>query len=103
MRHMRHCEAHVRIKKLKFHVSIVQLAAVSRVSDQLRALEVRVEQLEAEQGRATRSQAEQLRCSENKLSKRVTSMESSLHQELQLLKQEYHKGGGSLSVVCCQR
>lgn len=71
----------------------VQLEAESRLAAQLRALEAR-----AERDRADRSQADQLKRSETKLSKRMSSLESSLHRELQLLKQEYDKGGRSLSV-----
>ncbi|XP_032372589.1 protein FAM81B [Etheostoma spectabile] len=68
------------------------LEAESRLGARLRALEVRVEHVEAQQEQAKRSQAEQLKRSVTKLSKRMTSGESGLHQELQLLKQEYHKG-----------
>ncbi|KAF0033386.1 hypothetical protein F2P81_013452 [Scophthalmus maximus] len=63
------------------------LEAESRLAAQLRALEAR-----AERDRADRSQADQLKRSETKLSKRMSSLESSLHRELQLLKQEYDKG-----------
>ncbi|XP_070821077.1 protein FAM81B [Chaetodon trifascialis] len=66
--------------------------AASRLADRLRALEARVAQLETQQHQADRSQADQLKRSETKLGKRMTSVESGLHQELQLLKQEYHKG-----------
>ncbi|KAM9360646.1 protein FAM81B [Symphorus nematophorus] len=66
--------------------------AVSKLAERLRALEARVEQFETQLDRAERSQADQLKCCETKLSKRMTSVESGLHQELQLLKQEYHKG-----------
>lgn len=71
----------------------VQLEAASKLADRLCALEARVEQFETQLDQADRSQADRLKRSETKLSKRVTSVESSLHQELQLLKQEYHKGG----------
>ncbi|XP_076010193.1 protein FAM81B [Genypterus blacodes] len=64
----------------------------SRLSERLRALEGLMERFEAQRGKADHSQAEQLKGSETKLSKRMTSLESNLHQELQLLKQEYHKG-----------
>lgn len=70
----------------------IQLEAESRLAVQLRALEARVEQFEAQQDQADRCQADLLKRSEAKLRKRITSVESSLHQELQLLKQEYHKG-----------
>ncbi|KAL7390934.1 hypothetical protein ABVT39_001545 [Epinephelus coioides] len=68
------------------------LEAESRLAVQLRALEARVEQIEAQRDQTDRSQADQLKRSETKLGKRLTSVESSLHRELQLLKQEYHKG-----------
>nr|XP_046243030.1 protein FAM81B [Scatophagus argus] len=68
------------------------LGSVSRLADQLRALQSRVEHFETRLEQVGRSQADQLKCTETKLSKRTTSVESSLHQELQLLKQEYHKG-----------
>ncbi|XP_063752811.1 protein FAM81B [Eleginops maclovinus] len=64
----------------------------SRLAAQVRALEAQVEQFEAQQDHADRRQSDHLKHSETKLSKRMTSVESSLHQELQLLKQEYHKG-----------
>lgn len=52
-----------------------------------------MEQFETHLDQAHRSQADRLKRSETKLGKTMTSMESSVHQELQLLKQEYHKGG----------
>ncbi|XP_036953092.1 protein FAM81B isoform X2 [Acanthopagrus latus] len=64
----------------------------SRLADRLGALEARVEQFETQLDRAGRSQADELKRSETKLSKRITSAQSSLDQELQLLKQDYHKG-----------
>ncbi|XP_058491886.1 protein FAM81B [Solea solea] len=67
----------------RLHENMVE--AESRLSGQLFALEVRVDQAE-------RSQADRLKRSENKLGLRMSSVESGLHQELQLLKQEYHKG-----------
>ncbi|XP_070689537.1 protein FAM81B [Pempheris klunzingeri] len=68
------------------------LEAASRSADRLRALEARVERFDTRWDQADRSQADQLKRSETRLSKRLTSVESRLHQELQLLKQEYHKG-----------
>ncbi|XP_035514945.1 protein FAM81B [Morone saxatilis] len=68
------------------------LKAASALADRLHALEARMEQFETQLDRANRSQGDQLKRSETKLSKRMTSVESNLHQELQLLKQEYHKG-----------
>ncbi|XP_041793940.1 protein FAM81B [Chelmon rostratus] len=68
------------------------LEAASRLAGQLRALEARVVQLEAQLHQADRSRADQLKRSETELGKRMTSVERGLHQELQLLKQEYHKG-----------
>ncbi|KAG7490000.1 hypothetical protein JOB18_025806 [Solea senegalensis] len=67
----------------QLHENMVE--AESRLSGQLFALEVRVDQAE-------QSQADRLKRSENKLGRRMSSVESGLHQELQLLKQEYHKG-----------
>lgn len=81
----------------------IQLEAESRLAVRLQALEVRVEQFEAQQDQADRRQSDHLKHSETKLSKRMTSVESSLHQELQLLKQEYHKGGLALSVPSCHQ
>lgn len=81
----------------------LQLEAASRLAGQLRALEARVVQLEAQLHQADRSRADQLKRSETKLGKRMTSVERGLHQELQLLKQEYHKGGRSPSVTCCHQ
>ncbi|XP_029915121.1 protein FAM81B [Myripristis murdjan] len=66
--------------------------AESRLAEGLHALEARVERFEVEQNQAEHSQAQQLKRSETKLSSRMSSLESSLHQELQLLKQDYHKG-----------
>lgn len=71
----------------------VQLEAASRLADRLGALEARVEQFETQLDRAGRSQADELKRTETKVSKRITSAQSSLEQELQLLKQDYHKGG----------
>lgn len=71
----------------------VQLEAASRLADRLGALEARVEKFETQLDRAGRSQADELKRSETKLNKRITSAQSSLDQELQLLKQDYHKGG----------
>ncbi|XP_073321582.1 protein FAM81B [Pagrus major] len=68
------------------------LEAASGLADRLGALEARVEQFETQLDPAGRSQADELKRSEIKLSKRITSVQSSLHQELQLLKQDYHKG-----------
>ncbi|XP_031705224.1 protein FAM81B [Anarrhichthys ocellatus] len=62
------------------------LEAESRSAVRLSAPEARVEQFEAQRGQTNRRQADQL-----KLGRRETSVESSLRQELQLLKQEYHK------------
>lgn len=59
------------------------------MADRLLALEARVEK----QNQADHSWHDQLKRSEDKLSRRITSVENSLHQELQLLKQQYHKGG----------
>ncbi|XP_071338741.1 protein FAM81B isoform X2 [Trachinotus anak] len=66
--------------------------AECRLAERLCALEARVEQFETQQDQADQSQANQMKRSEAKLSKRMTSVENSLQQELQLLKQEYHKG-----------
>ncbi|XP_030273075.1 protein FAM81B isoform X2 [Sparus aurata] len=68
------------------------LEAASRLADRLGALEARVEKFETQLDRAGRSQADELKRSETKLNKRITSAQSSLDQELQLLKQDYHKG-----------
>lgn len=74
-------------------VFLVQLEAASRLADRLGALEARVEKFETQLDRAGRSLADELKRSETKLNKRITSAQSSLDQELQLLKQDYHKGG----------
>uniref|UniRef100_UPI0037E7CAC5 protein FAM81B n=1 Tax=Semicossyphus pulcher TaxID=241346 RepID=UPI0037E7CAC5 len=68
------------------------LEATSRLAERLRALEARVEQCETQQDQTHHCQADQMKHSKTKLSKRMTSVEIGLHQELQLLKQEYHKG-----------
>ncbi|KAI3372464.1 hypothetical protein L3Q82_022953 [Scortum barcoo] len=68
------------------------LEGTSRLADQLGALEAHVEQSESRRDQAARAQTDQLKRSEAKLGKRLSSVESSLHQELQLLKQECHKG-----------
>lgn len=81
----------------------VQTEVESRLAGRLQGLEACVEQLETQRDQADRSQTYQLKRSETKLSKRMTSVENSFHQKLQLLKQEYHKGGGSLSVTCCHQ
>ncbi|KAM6943986.1 LOW QUALITY PROTEIN: protein FAM81B [Lycodopsis pacificus] len=72
--------------------TVASLEAESRSAVRLSALEARVEQFEAQRGQTNRRQADQLKRSETKLGKRETSAESSLRHELQLLKQEYHKG-----------
>lgn len=77
----------------------VQLEAENKLAARLRALESRVEQFEARWNQSDHSPSDQLKRSEAKLSKRMTSLEISFHQELQLLKQDYHKGGPSLSSV----
>ncbi|XP_026199698.1 protein FAM81B [Anabas testudineus] len=66
--------------------------AESRLADRLHALEARLEHSETQRDQADQTQADQLKRSETRLSKRMTSVENSFHQELQLLKQEYHKG-----------
>lgn len=72
----------------------VQLQAESRLVERLHALEVRVERFETKWDQTDHHrQADQLKRSETKLGKRISSVENSLHRELQLLKQEYHKGG----------
>lgn len=75
----------------------VQLEAESRLAHRLRAVEARLEHSETQRDQADRSQADQLKRSETRLSKRMTSVENSFQQELQLLKQEYHKGGGIIA------
>ena len=74
-------------------VLCVQLESESRLAIRLRALEVRVERSETQWDQSDQRQPDRLKRSERKLSERVSSVESSLHQELQLLKHEYHKGG----------
>ncbi|XP_056276019.1 protein FAM81A [Pseudoliparis swirei] len=69
-----------------------KLEADSRSAARLRALEARVEQLEARRDQTHRSRAERPKRSGPTLGDRETSAESSLRCELQLLKQEYHKG-----------
>lgn len=75
------------------HVFYGQLEADSKLDDRLHALEVRLEHFETQRDQADRTQADQLKRSETRLGKRLTSVENSFHQELQLLKQENHKGG----------
>ncbi|XP_008287088.1 protein FAM81B [Stegastes partitus] len=64
----------------------------SRLANRLLALEMLVEQFEKQQRKADQSQSDQLKRSEAKVSRRMTSVEDSVHQELQLLKQDYHRG-----------
>ncbi|KAM7019102.1 protein FAM81B [Tautogolabrus adspersus] len=66
--------------------------SASRLSERLRALEARVDLCLAQKEQIHQRQADQMKRCETVLSKRMTSVESGLHQELQLLKQEYHKG-----------
>lgn len=63
------------------------------MADRLLALEACVEKFDIQQNQADRSRHDQLKHSEDKLSRRITLVENNLHQELQLLKQQYHKGG----------
>lgn len=63
------------------------------MADHLLALEARVEKFDIQQNQADRSRHDQLKHSEDKLSRRITLVENNLHQELQLLKQQYYKGG----------
>ncbi|XP_074526849.1 protein FAM81B [Halichoeres trimaculatus] len=64
----------------------------SGLADRLCALETRMKQCETQLELTCCSHTDQLKLSETKLRKRITSVENGLHQELQLLKQEYHKG-----------
>ncbi|XP_026176878.1 protein FAM81B [Mastacembelus armatus] len=64
----------------------------TRLADQLGALEARLERYVTQKNQADRNQAYRLKDSEARLGKRMASVENNLHQELQLLKQEYHKG-----------
>ncbi|XP_047446796.1 protein FAM81B [Mugil cephalus] len=66
--------------------------AESALAGRLLSLEARVEQIETQRNQADSSQSAQLKRYEARLSRQVTSVQSSFHQELQLLKQEYHKG-----------
>uniref|UniRef100_A0A673CHA0 Family with sequence similarity 81 member B n=1 Tax=Sphaeramia orbicularis TaxID=375764 RepID=A0A673CHA0_9TELE len=68
----------------------------SRLADRLHALEARVEQFETQWDKSTIRHADHLKRSESILNKRVASVENSLHQELQLLKQNYDKGFASV-------
>ncbi|XP_054467714.1 protein FAM81B [Anoplopoma fimbria] len=79
-------------QQLRTQLQDEMLEAESRLAVRLRALDARVEQFEAQRDQTACIQADQLKRSESKLVKRVTSVESSLRHELQLLKQEYHKG-----------
>ncbi|KAM4616823.1 protein FAM81B [Polymixia lowei] len=78
------------------------LEAESRIMERLCVLEARVERSEAHQDQADHSQADQRKRLETKLSGRISSLEKSLHQEsglrqeLQLVKQDYHKGFKSI-------
>ncbi|XP_029999292.1 protein FAM81B [Sphaeramia orbicularis] len=72
------------------------LEAESRLADRLHALEARVEQFETQWDKSTIRHADHLKRSESILNKRVASVENSLHQELQLLKQNYDKGFASV-------
>ncbi|XP_030594185.1 protein FAM81B [Archocentrus centrarchus] len=65
---------------------------VSRLTDRQLALEARAEKFDTQWNEADCTHYDQLKRSEGKLSRRITSVENRLHQKLQLLKQEYHKG-----------
>lgn len=80
-------------------VCCVQKEAASKLADRLRALEARAEQFEAQLDQANCSQADRLKRFETKLGRRMSSVESNLHQEVQLLKQECLKGRRKLSVI----
>ncbi|KAM7416513.1 hypothetical protein PAMA_018528 [Pampus argenteus] len=79
-------------QQLRTQLQDKMLEAESRLADGLRALEARVEQFETQQDRSDHRQADQLKRSQTELGKRMSSVENSLHQELQLLKHDYHKG-----------
>ncbi|XP_067376837.1 protein FAM81B isoform X1 [Channa argus] len=79
-------------KQLRSLLQGQMLEAQSRLSDRLQALEVQLMHLESQKDQADRIRADQLKCNETRVSKKMTSVENSLHRELQLLKQEYHKG-----------
>ncbi|CAK6950135.1 protein FAM81B [Scomber scombrus] len=79
-------------QQLRTQLHDTMLQAESRLVERLHALEARVEQFETQWDKTDHRQADQLKRSETKLGKRMSSVENSLHRELQLLKQEYHKG-----------
>ncbi|XP_068166930.1 protein FAM81B [Antennarius striatus] len=68
------------------------LTTVSGFSDRMHALEARVEKFETQLKKAERCQAGDLKHSDARLAQRMSSVENGLHEEMQLLKQEYHKG-----------
>ncbi|XP_041644572.1 protein FAM81B [Cheilinus undulatus] len=68
------------------------IESVSILADRLCALEARMKQCETQQEQTHRRLVDLLKRHETKLTKSITSVESDLHQELQLLKQESHKG-----------
>lgn len=72
----------------------LQVEAQCRFSGQFLALDARLEQ-------ADQNNAKQIKKHEYNLGRRMKSVENSLGEELQLLKQEYHKGGGALSLTSC--
>ncbi|XP_053181537.1 protein FAM81B [Scomber japonicus] len=82
-------------QQLRTQLHDTMLQAESRLVERLHALEARVERFETQLDKTDHhqaDQADQLKRSETKLGKRISSVENSLHRELQLLKQEYHKG-----------
>ncbi|XP_069380030.1 protein FAM81B [Paralichthys olivaceus] len=68
------------------------LESESKLAILLHALEARVELSETQRVQSDQSHADRLKRCETKLRERVSSVKSSLHQELQLLKHEYLKG-----------
>ncbi|KAK2837417.1 hypothetical protein Q5P01_014629 [Channa striata] len=84
-----HAESSQQLRSL---LQAKMVEAESRLADRLHVLEVQLGHFETQRDQAERGQADQLKSTETRVSKRMTSVENNLHQELQLLKQEYHKG-----------
>lgn len=68
----------------------VQVEADGRLSEQFRLLSVRVERAEIQLEQE--HQADRVKHSKSKLHSRINTLETSLWEELQLIKQDYQSG-----------
>ena len=77
---------------MKITVDFLQKETQCQLFERLHALESRLGQWEARYDSSLSGWADQLKRMETKLSQRLSSLEHSLRHELQLLKQNYHRG-----------